>query len=458
MVHGGRPFLFVAFEDIASDPNLTCEVLYRTLLRELNERGGSLPPRLNIQLDNCIRENKNTVFIGFLCWLLERGLFKEIYLSFLPVGHTHFDCDQVASCIGWATKFKDITSIDELLLLLSQCTSPHPQAALIEGVADVAELFNPGSEPTFPVSASRIRFMRGCATKDTTPGREEIMDPLSPLHWRIRRDKANCVYIQTKRTALADQWSELFYPFETDAPRPGGRAFEPLQSGLKAEDLVYRPPRVLPSTRRAELAKALDSIRDRMTDSDMAKIDAVANRLISGDAPEDLHPDPCWKFPCDDEDDDEEDGPAAAPALHLREQQIYGNANLQQIARVNRQARGRSLNALTTSCFIAYETNYTKTTPLSDQNDFWVGKITLIDNDTREVQIVQYHTGTKDNLTKTAKYRVWTGKDKMDWVHVDRILAQFPSLSSAGQCVIAKYLKTIRNAIQLNIAEEEALD
>lgn len=31
--------------------------------------------------------------LGYVCLLVKRGLFKEVQLSYLPVGHTHEDAD-----------------------------------------------------------------------------------------------------------------------------------------------------------------------------------------------------------------------------------------------------------------------------------------------------------------------------------------------------------------------------
>ena len=102
--HGGcaEPLFFCGWEYLYGDPNFTIETLYRMIKREEEARGGELPDTMYLQLDNCIRENKNTYVISFLAWLIERGVFKVIKLSFLPVGHTHFENDQVASRISTA--------------------------------------------------------------------------------------------------------------------------------------------------------------------------------------------------------------------------------------------------------------------------------------------------------------------------------------------------------------------
>ncbi len=35
------------------------------------------------------RDNKNRYCIGYLAWLVGRGVFDYIEIGFLPVGHTH---------------------------------------------------------------------------------------------------------------------------------------------------------------------------------------------------------------------------------------------------------------------------------------------------------------------------------------------------------------------------------
>ena len=110
--------VFVATEDILGDPNLTIECLNRVFKREEEQRPNGLPETLYLELDNCFRENKNTFTFAFLVWIIERGVFKEIFVSFLPVGHTHFDPDQFASCISVAVKDIDVTTIQQYVKML----------------------------------------------------------------------------------------------------------------------------------------------------------------------------------------------------------------------------------------------------------------------------------------------------------------------------------------------------
>ena len=114
IVHGVGPQVYLSLEDIAGDPNWTVETLYRTLKAEEERRGEEgLPRTMYLQLDNCFRENKNTYVIAYLCWLVERRVFDEIFLSFLPTGHTHFDPDQFASRISTAVRFCNVLTCED---------------------------------------------------------------------------------------------------------------------------------------------------------------------------------------------------------------------------------------------------------------------------------------------------------------------------------------------------------
>ena len=60
----------------AHDSNLTMNILI-ILLEKFNDRFG-LPPVLNLQLDNCWRENKNKFVFTFLALLVEWSVFDKV--------------------------------------------------------------------------------------------------------------------------------------------------------------------------------------------------------------------------------------------------------------------------------------------------------------------------------------------------------------------------------------------
>ena len=96
------------------ESNTNLEVLRRVLESEMASRG-SLPPKLILQLDNTSQENKNSRMFAFLAMLVERGIFKEIEVNFLPVGHTHEDIDAVFSLISQALKKCAARTMPELI-------------------------------------------------------------------------------------------------------------------------------------------------------------------------------------------------------------------------------------------------------------------------------------------------------------------------------------------------------
>ena len=55
---------------------------------------------LFLQLDNVYRENKNTNLMKFMSYLVQYNYFEKIEVSFLIVGHTHNDLDQIFSLIS----------------------------------------------------------------------------------------------------------------------------------------------------------------------------------------------------------------------------------------------------------------------------------------------------------------------------------------------------------------------
>ena len=89
------------------DPNLIITVMWMQIVEHLSNTP-SRPSVLWLQLDNCYRENKNNFLFGFLAWLLAKKIFTEVMCSYLMVGHTHNNLDQVFST---ASIYQDSHSI-----------------------------------------------------------------------------------------------------------------------------------------------------------------------------------------------------------------------------------------------------------------------------------------------------------------------------------------------------------
>jgi hypothetical protein len=88
------------------DSNLIITTLFNHLSNRLGAYGPGTPQpdTLYLQADNCYAENKNSYVFAFLSVLTVLDIFKDIYFSFLIVGHTHKDIDQLFSTVQ--TKFQ----------------------------------------------------------------------------------------------------------------------------------------------------------------------------------------------------------------------------------------------------------------------------------------------------------------------------------------------------------------
>ena len=80
IVHGHGSEGYVDFLQWPHDPNLTIDVLLRVLKEYLPQiaKSGGLPAKLYLQLNNCVRENKNKFVLTFLALLVKQGVFQEV--------------------------------------------------------------------------------------------------------------------------------------------------------------------------------------------------------------------------------------------------------------------------------------------------------------------------------------------------------------------------------------------
>lgn len=103
-----RVFLhYIPFWD--DGPNNTISHLFNLLWQDISECD-IIPPILYINLDNCVKDNKNNYIFAFVSVLIEKKWFSVIYIAFLPVGHTHDEVDGMFGTIGERKKFLCIDS------------------------------------------------------------------------------------------------------------------------------------------------------------------------------------------------------------------------------------------------------------------------------------------------------------------------------------------------------------
>lgn len=126
--------LFTMTKDHQSGANHVIEVIHRFT----NEvaRDSCLPKTLFIQLDNCWRENKNKYLLSYIEYLVLRGVFEEVYVSFLPIGHTHVDIDQTFSTTSNRMRVNDAMTMTEMHEQLSKCYNEQTIVSRIKNCAN----------------------------------------------------------------------------------------------------------------------------------------------------------------------------------------------------------------------------------------------------------------------------------------------------------------------------------
>lgn len=130
---GRIPLIFYDIKHLPHDSNLTIHCLSAALLKLKGKFGKSL----FLQLDNCFRENKNKYVLSFVSLLVELKIFKEAYIHFLPVGHTHEDVDQMFSCVARQLKSRNALTLPDLEAETSKSYSPPIEVIPVTMVQDV---------------------------------------------------------------------------------------------------------------------------------------------------------------------------------------------------------------------------------------------------------------------------------------------------------------------------------
>jgi hypothetical protein len=113
LVHGEHVHAYTYFENFKQGNNVTIQAIHSALCSKM-ARDGRLPSTFYLQLDNTSKQCKARFMIGWLGYLVYRGVFRHIVLSFLPVGHTHEDIDQVFSRLSVYLSCHDALNMEQL--------------------------------------------------------------------------------------------------------------------------------------------------------------------------------------------------------------------------------------------------------------------------------------------------------------------------------------------------------
>ena len=482
---------YVVPEDISNDSNVSVEVLQRILKSQETKRNGRLPGILSLQLDNCRGANKNTYLFSYLSWLVERHVFNVIYVSFLPVGHTHFGPDRIASRISTAVRrtniftekrYYDIIRGAALLLVLSSrsvslfffcfffcltqtpnCSyslhsgshNPRPKVVLINEVADFKKLMNPQRNPQF--TGALVRRLDGLCTlrKGTVPQFSEFVGKTSNLHFRIAKEPLrDSVCIQNKQTVDVEDWSPVEYVWKGAADSHDFTAW--------LDQLDTAPSNPLTTERKDELMKYLNSCASRLEHEQLVALKMKVTQMSIERPQMPLH----WadggnfsiemdrvderQFQQNEDSDSEQEN-----ALPLLDRNCIIHRPLER-----QQLRSELLsNSVRVDDFIAYKPFFLPGVPNDRRVPIYVGKVTHLNQEDQQVQVRTFHSSDKQPLEvifgKRTRYKKWNGPGPYQDVKLEDIYYAFRVDSDdIGRHEIFTLTASHKDAIKKVIAAE----
>lgn len=230
--------LYTMTENFETGANHVIETLHRFISSKMC--GGTIPNELYVQVDNCTRENKNRFFFAYVESLVQWRVFMEVFVSFLPLGHTHSDIDQAFSRTAVRLRHNNAITLEDLHEQLRKAYTPTPSITHMKHVANISGLLQQEKCLVNVRPFSRYRYFRFYRT-----GSSE-QDGDSTQVCTTCDVKMNC----------DDEWEPL--AAEGRTPHIGGFI-------RSAPNLSRTPPTILecPSNRR-EVLKRLDTEQSRI--------------------------------------------------------------------------------------------------------------------------------------------------------------------------------------------------
>ncbi len=150
--------LLTMTEEHQTGANHIVESLHRFLMdRSLYSQ---VPPTLYLQFDNCTRENKNRFFLSYVECLVRWRVFKQVEVSFLPVGHTHEDIDQAFSTTSKRLHVNDAITLNDLQNEIRQVYNRHTSVSHMRHVINWSGLCNQEAVLTTIKNFSHYRYFR----------------------------------------------------------------------------------------------------------------------------------------------------------------------------------------------------------------------------------------------------------------------------------------------------------
>lgn len=102
-----------------------------------------LPPILNVQMDNAVGDNKNRYVFCFWSLLVAKRIFREVYVNFMLVGHTHDDIDALFGRWSMTLRKENFPTIPMLMKSFMKIESIPTIPHLIQEVPDFKKFIAP---------------------------------------------------------------------------------------------------------------------------------------------------------------------------------------------------------------------------------------------------------------------------------------------------------------------------
>jgi hypothetical protein len=143
--HGRGASIVTYVDNVKQGTNVTVEVLHQELMKTMKNEG-KLPKTLFLQLDNTTKQCKSKYVMGYLARLVRDGVFDEVIVSFLPVGHTHEDIDQLFSRIAVYLRHHNCLSrhhLTDAAALAFVSDQERPTITHMDRVANMSDYLHP---------------------------------------------------------------------------------------------------------------------------------------------------------------------------------------------------------------------------------------------------------------------------------------------------------------------------
>lgn len=345
--------LYTMTENHETGSNHIVEVVHRFLNKQGQE--GPLPRKLFVQVDNCVRENKNKYFLGYLEWLVRRQVFESIEVGFLPVGHTHSDVDQAFSTTAERLRHYDAITIYDMEDQLSTCYNSQTIVTSLKEVANWSGLCEQEKCCQKIKHITMWRYFRFTSKKISDEDREVLS-------------------ICQVRGSVDDQWRDL----ETDKG-PQFLCFVP--------ELSKMPPEILRApTNFKQVTARISSEEGRITSDE--KLKALYELR------DEVYQDRCIKFHWNLES-----------IVELRDHSLMINSDEESSSD---EAHPNAHFSYPSGCFVAIKAGQSEF-----DLDFWVGKVLDSNKGAGDSSAavmtltVLWYTAYTSNNIYTSRYRPW---------------------------------------------------